>query len=69
MSPFGTPPAAPAWRRPSFCQVGECPEVAKDGDTVLVRSTLAPGVVVRYTTEEFRALSRAIQSGEFDDLA
>jgi hypothetical protein len=35
---------------------------------ILLRSSLAPRVVVKYTPEEFRALLRGIQAGEFDDL-
>jgi|HubBroStandDraft_4_1064222.scaffolds.fasta_scaffold1329113_1 hypothetical protein len=57
------------WRKSSFCAAGECAEVAKEQDMILLRSTLAPGVVVRYTLEEFRALRLGFQAGEFDDLA
>jgi Domain of unknown function (DUF397) len=56
------------WRRSSYCAAGECAEIAKDGDVVLMRSTNAPRVVVKYTPEEFRALRQAFQSGEFDDI-
>ena len=56
------------WRRSSFCVQGECAEVTRQGDMILLRSSLAPRVVVRYTPEEFRALRLAIQAGEFDDL-
>lgn len=35
----------------------------------MLRSSVAPHAVVRYTPEEFRALRLAIQAGEFDDLA
>ncbi len=58
-----------AWRKSSYCAQGECAEIAKKDDTILLRSTLAPGAVVTYTLEEFRALRLGIQSGEFDDLA
>jgi hypothetical protein len=56
------------WRRSSFCAAGECAEVVRADDKVLVRSSHEPGVVVTYTPEEFRALLRGIQAGEFDDL-
>jgi hypothetical protein len=35
---------------------------------ILMRSTLAPKAVVRYTAAEFRALQLGFRSGEFDDL-
>jgi len=49
---------------------GECAEIARmDDGAILFRSTLAPGKIVRYTPEEFRALRLGIQAGEYDDLA
>lgn len=62
-------PKTAVWRKSSFCAAGECAEIARKDDVILVRSTLAPRVVVRYTPEEFRALRLGFQSGEFDDLA
>jgi hypothetical protein len=57
------------WRRSSFCQSGECAEVARqDGMIVLRDSKEAAGGVVRYTAEEWLALVRGIKAGEFDDL-
>jgi Domain of unknown function (DUF397) len=56
------------WRKPSLCSAGECPEVGQKDGEILVRSTLAPRTVVRFTPEEFRALQLAIQNHEFDDL-
>jgi hypothetical protein len=35
---------------------------------VALRSSTAPGSVVRYTTEEWQALVQAIRAGEFADL-
>jgi hypothetical protein len=58
-----------AWRRSSFCAAGECAEIARKDDVILLRSSLAPHVVVKYTPDEFRALRLGIQSGEFDDFA
>jgi Domain of unknown function (DUF397) len=57
-----------AWRRSSFCAAGECAEIARKDDMILLRSSLAPRVIVKYTPEEFRALKLAFQSGEFDDF-
>jgi len=58
-----------AWRRSSFCANSECAEVRRQGDSILVRSSLEPRVVVTYTREEFRALWLGMLAGEFDDLA
>lgn len=62
-------PKRVAWRKSSFCVQGECAEVARKDGMIMLRSSLAPRAVVRYTPEEFRALRLAIQAGEFDDLA
>jgi hypothetical protein len=61
-------PKSAKWRKSSYCAGGECAEIAKDGEIILMRSTNAPRVVVKYTPEEYRALKLAIQSGEFDDI-
>ena len=57
------------WRRSSFCAANECAELASEDGMIMLRSSLAPGAVVTYTPEEFRALRLGIQAGEFDDLA
>jgi hypothetical protein len=57
------------WRQSSFCAGGECAEVGESNGMVLMRSTLAPDRVVRFTREEFTALRLAFQNREFDDLA
>jgi hypothetical protein len=56
------------WRRSTFCANGECAEIAKEDGLILMRSSLDPHTVIKYTTEEFRALRLGFQSGEFDDL-
>jgi Domain of unknown function (DUF397) len=56
------------WRKSSFCAQTECAEITRDNGDVLLRSSLSPRVVVRYTPEEFRALRLGIKAGEFDDL-
>ena len=45
-----------AWRKASYCQAGECAEVLEEDGEILLRSTRAPGVVVRLTAAEFQAL-------------
>jgi hypothetical protein len=58
----------PVWRKSSFCAAGECAELAQQGEMILMRSSLAPHAIVKYTADEFRALRLSFQSGEFDDL-
>ncbi len=36
---------------------------------IFVRGTRAPGIVVKYTAEEFRTLRLGFHSGEFDDFS
>jgi hypothetical protein len=69
MKLFELRPRQAAWRRSSFCATGECAEIGRKDDKILMRSSLAPRVVVRYSPEEFRALVQGIRAGEFDDLA
>jgi Domain of unknown function (DUF397) len=61
-------PQRVAWRKSSFCVQGECAEVAYKNGMVLLRSSLAPRAVVKYTPAEFQALKLGIRAGEFDDL-
>jgi len=68
MNSFWTHQPKPGWRRSSYCQNGECAEIAKLDGMVALRSSAAPDSVVRYTTEEWQALVRAIRAGEFADL-
>ena len=57
------------WRRTSFCGGGECVEVAKHDQMILVRDSKDPGQVpLRYTRDEFRAFADGIKAGELDDL-
>jgi hypothetical protein len=68
MSSYGVPSPEHAWRRSSYCQGGECAEIAKVDNLIALRSSTAPGSVVRYTNEEWLALVQAIRAGEFSDL-
>jgi hypothetical protein len=56
------------WRKSSYCAAGECIEIAQKNDVILMRSTLAPRAVVRFTAAEWRAFSQGLQAGEFRDL-
>jgi hypothetical protein len=65
MLPSGVPQTAPpVWRRSSFCASGECVEVAELNGMILMRDS--GGHTLRYTTEEFRFLVRAIKADEYD---
>jgi hypothetical protein len=58
-----------AWRSASFCQNGECVEVAEQDGWIVLRDSKDPdGSVQYYTTEEWRSFVRSIKAGEFDDL-
>jgi hypothetical protein len=58
-----------AWRISSFCASGECVEVAKHGDAIMLRSSLARHKVVRLTPAEWQAFVEGVRAGEFGDLA
>jgi Domain of unknown function (DUF397) len=57
-----------AWRKASFCQSGECVEVAELNGMIVLRDSKAPRRVLRYTTEEWRSFVLGIKASEFDDL-
>jgi Domain of unknown function (DUF397) len=69
MKSFDVQPKRAAWRRSSFCAATECAEITRQDNMIVLRSSLAPRRVVKYTPEEFRALRLGMQAGEFDDLA
>lgn len=57
------------WRKASFCAAGECVEVSKQGDLILLRDSKDPqGGVLSYSVDEFRSFAQGIRAGEFDDL-
>jgi Domain of unknown function (DUF397) len=61
-------PSPIAWRKPAFCQSGECIEVAASGDAILIRDSKDPGPVQVYSAAEFRAFAMGIRAGDYDDL-
>jgi Domain of unknown function (DUF397) len=59
----------PGWRKASFCQSGECVEVAQRDAMIVLRDSKKPrGHVLSYTLEEWQAFVRGVKAGEFDDL-
>jgi hypothetical protein len=68
MDSYGTYQSELTWRRPTYCHGGECAEIAKVDGMIALRSSTAPGSVVRYTPDEWQALVQAIKADEFADL-
>jgi Domain of unknown function (DUF397) len=60
----------PAWRRATWCQSGECVEVAQQNGVIVIRDSKRPSRrPLRYTAEEWNSFIRGVKAGEFDDLA
>lgn len=60
--------SAVSWQRSSFCAAGECAEVARNGDVVLLRNSAQPCRMVRYSAEEWKSFLLGAKAGEFDYL-
>ena len=58
-----------AWRKSSSCANGECVEVARRGDTVLMRNSTEPQHMVRYSLEDWQLFLLQVKSGKLDELA
>jgi len=54
------------WRR-GGCESSACAEVKWDDGDVLIRSSLAPGDVVRLTGDEWVVFRTAVAAGDFDE--
>lgn len=60
-------PPSLAWYRASFCQNGECVEIATYNDTVMMRNSAWPDSgYIYFTTEDFNTFLLAAKAGEFD---
>jgi Domain of unknown function (DUF397) len=57
-----------SWAKSSFCQSGECAEKAEDSGEVLLRSSVIPDVVAKFSPQAWNDLMDAVRAGEFDDL-
>jgi Domain of unknown function (DUF397) len=55
------------WRRSARCESGSCAEVKRDGDGVLIRSSLAPEAMIRLTDDEWQVFRAGVAAGDFDD--
>lgn len=70
MRPLGAWRPQPDWRKATFCQSGECVEVAQQNGMIVLRDSKRPGRrPQRYTTEEWDSFVRGVKAGEFDHLA
>jgi hypothetical protein len=56
------------WRRARACESTACAEVRRDGDRVLVRSSLDPKAVVAFTADEWSVFSAGVAAGDFDEI-
>lgn len=55
------------WYRASFCQTGECVEIAAHEDAVIMRSSTQPGgSYIYFSPKEFGSFLAAAKAGEFD---
>lgn len=53
------------WVRP-VCESGTCVEVATEHGYVLVRSSILPLEIVRFTPDEWRSFLADVKGGAFD---
>jgi Domain of unknown function (DUF397) len=66
MRSYETIPTSPLdWHRASFCQTGECVEIAGHNGMVIMRSTQPDSVRLYFTTEEFGSFLREAKAGKF----
>jgi hypothetical protein len=55
------------WYRASFCQNGECVEIAAQNGVVIMRSSAEPDSgQIRFTPEEFGCFLREAKAGGYD---
>lgn len=55
------------WCRASFCQTGECVEIAAHDDAVIMRSSAHPDAgYIYFSPKEFSSFVAAAKAGEFD---
>lgn len=54
------------WHKASFCQTGECVEIAAYNDIVLMRSSVrTESGCIQFTPEEFATFLEAAKAGKF----
>jgi len=57
------------WQRSSFCSSGQCVEVGRDGDQILVRDSKNPGQQpLAFDRAEWETFVAGVEAGQFRDL-
>ena len=51
--------------RSFHCESGNCVEVSVNGDKIVVRNSLRPGITVEFTPEEWTAFIKGVLGGQF----
>ncbi len=55
------------WRKASFCQNGECVEVAAHNGQIMMRKSTQPDAgYICFTLQEFAAFLKEAKAGKFD---
>jgi hypothetical protein len=54
-----------AWQKSRACADGACVEVGWSADEVLVRNSLRPEEIARFTPEEWAAFIAGVKAGDF----
>ena len=62
MTPYWTRSLRPTWHKASFCQGGECVEISKQDDQIVLRNSRRPRRVVRYTPQEWDAFTAGLRA-------
>jgi len=62
----GAQSGGPAWQKP--CDSGACIEIAVQEETVMVRSSLAPDVILPLMRAEWREFLAGAKEGLFDNF-
>ena len=58
------------WLVSRTCESGACIGVARRGESVLIRNTNSPeGLVIEFSTEEWRQFLAGAKLGDFDGIA
>jgi hypothetical protein len=68
IAPSAIPQRETMWRKSSFCQQGECAEVALVNGEVIIRSTRLPAETVSFTVAEWQAFLVGVRAREFDQI-
>jgi len=69
MEPSWGPLSDAAWRKSSYCASGECVEVMRKGNVVLMRNSTEPQNIVSYSLEDWRLFIQQVKSDHLHDLA